>query len=125
MSINRTYLRLTRKLWASIEALCNRLRCGVVLRVSGSDVAYSLAETRPAAPNHKVYIRRNTLPITTQGQAMAAGYTQRCEIDGSGWCLSVLVRPNTDTETTFRAFDIEENELLRINGWLIESIDYA
>jgi len=44
-------------------------------------------------------------------------------IEIGGHCLSVKVAPDTDTDGEFLAFCNDNEEFLRVNGWLIDSIE--
>jgi hypothetical protein len=49
---------------------------------------------------------------------MVSEYTAKFEaIDGLGNSLNLLVKPNTDMDGTFRAWDIDEKEFIAVNGW--------
>ena len=43
-------------------------------------------------------------------------------IEMGGYDLHVSVEPNTDTDGTFKAFCHDEQEVITINGWSIDSI---
>lgn len=58
----------------------------------------------------------------TDNVAVMAGYTQEAEIEIGGTRLFVLVKPKTDFNDRFRAWDMDTQEFIKINGWLI---DYA
>lgn len=57
---------------------------------------------------------------TTPAEAMRAGYTQKIAWmadDGTGGMA--LVKPDTDIEEDFRAYCLEECEMIRLRGWAI------
>ena len=49
--------------------------------------------------------------------AMAKGYTQRVLIDAGDSEILALVKPYTELDSCFKAYDVEECEYLAINGW--------
>ncbi len=59
----------------------------------------------------------------TDNVAILAGYTKETEIEIGGTTLSILVKPDTDLDSRFRAWDKDMQEFLNINGWLIESVN--
>jgi len=54
----------------------------------------------------------------TDNIAVLDGYTVEILAENDEMILSLLVRPGTDFETCFRAWDIDEQEFIRVNGWL-------
>jgi hypothetical protein len=57
----------------------------------------------------------------TETQARAAGYTQEIEwIAGCGFGGAALIRPDADTGGEFRAYCLEEGEMIQIAGWNAE-----
>lgn len=51
--------------------------------------------------------------------ATLAGYTREYLAEsGAGVSLHLLVKPGTDLDDTFRAFCTDEQEYIRVNGWL-------
>ena len=54
--------------------------------------------------------------------AVLDGYTREVVATCSDCELYLLVRPDTDFESAFRAWDTDNQEWLRVNGWLY-SID--
>lgn len=48
---------------------------------------------------------------------------ERYLIDLGGYTLDVSVMPDTDFDSRFDAIDNDTGEPLRINGWLIDSIE--
>ena len=51
-------------------------------------------------------------------EAVLDGFTREVVLIGVEHELYVLVRPNTDFESTFKAWDTDNQEWLRVNGWL-------
>ena len=49
--------------------------------------------------------------------AMAKGYTREIWAEGGEHALNLLIRPEAYTDGTFRAFDLDECEWLKVNGW--------
>jgi len=56
--------------------------------------------------------------ITCDAAARAAGYTRELELSSSEYDLRLLVKPETDLGDSFRAWDIECQEFIRVCGWL-------
>lgn len=50
--------------------------------------------------------------------AVLAGYTQEVTATCSEHELCLMVKPDTDFEGTFKAFDTDNQEMIRVNGWL-------
>lgn len=55
------------------------------------------------------------------------GFTVEVFASSSEVDLELLVRPDTDYDSTFEAWDTSEQEMLRVNGWLfiIEEVTNA
>lgn len=56
-------------------------------------------------------------PVSKE-QAILAGFTDAYLISSGMLDFEVWVKPNTDFDTKFLAYDWEEQEYLWINGWL-------
>lgn len=57
-------------------------------------------------------------------KAMAKGYTQQVMLTlGCYYHFKALVRPTTDLDGTFRCFDVDQNEWLLVNGWLLSEVE--
>ena len=54
----------------------------------------------------------------TSREARAQGFTQEIEADSDAMTLALLVRPGTDYDDRFTAWDPETEGLIRVNGWL-------
>ncbi len=50
--------------------------------------------------------------------AKLAGYTQEVMLSNEECILHLWVRPGTDLEGSFRAYDADECEFIRVNGWM-------
>lgn len=61
-------------------------------------------------------------PITSENGARLAGLTRAIECEGFACSLSLYVRPDADLDGTFKAFCRDECEMIRVNGWTLESI---
>ena len=64
----------------------------------------------------------------TDNVAVLKGYTVEIEAEnGQGLVLNLLVKPGTDYDDVFRAWDMNEQEFIRVNGWLfaIDEADYC
>ena len=55
----------------------------------------------------------------TDNVAVLDGYTREVIAD-NGRCLSLnlLIKPDTDLDGTFKAWDTDCQEYIRVNGWL-------
>jgi hypothetical protein len=57
--------------------------------------------------------------LMTDNVAILAGYTKPLEAyNDRGDVLFLLVKPDVDLDSAFRAWDTDCQEWLRINGWL-------
>ena len=54
----------------------------------------------------------------TDNIATLHGYTKEVMADCSEHTLLLLVEPDTDLDSRFKAWDTEEQEWLYVNGWL-------
>lgn len=54
----------------------------------------------------------------TDNAAILDGYTDELRIYGGMYDLHVLVKPDADLDGQFIAFDCDEQEFIRVNGWL-------
>ncbi len=50
--------------------------------------------------------------------AILEGYTREVVAIGGGTDLYLLVKPDTDFGDTFKAWDTDSQEFIRVNGWL-------
>lgn len=50
--------------------------------------------------------------------AFAAGYTKEVSADCAAHTLTLLVNPTHDYDSRLRAFDVDENDYVTVNGWL-------
>lgn len=50
--------------------------------------------------------------------AVLQGYTVEVEANSDRHDLFLLVRPGTNFDDTFKAWDTDEQEFIRVNGWL-------
>ena len=50
--------------------------------------------------------------------AVLEGFTREAEASNGAIDLYLLIRPGTDLESTFRAWDTDEQEFIVVNGWL-------
>jgi hypothetical protein len=56
----------------------------------------------------------------TQALAIQAGYTSAFIADCGMHTLELLIEPHADLDSTFVAYDRDENTWLKINGWLFD-----
>lgn len=54
----------------------------------------------------------------TDNVAVLDGYTEEVSAFGGAYDLSLLIRPGTDLDATFKAWDMDNQEFIRVNGWL-------
>jgi hypothetical protein len=50
--------------------------------------------------------------------ATLAGYTQEITATSDGCELYLLVKPGTDFDSRFRAWDTDNQEFISVNGWM-------
>lgn len=50
--------------------------------------------------------------------AVLEGYTEGYLAECSSHDMFILVKPDTDFDSTFKAWDSDNQEFVRINGWL-------
>lgn len=56
-------------------------------------------------------------------QAMQDGFTVHAHICIGMYDLDLMVQPDTDFDSCFRAWDMDENEWLDVSGWLADNIE--
>lgn len=54
----------------------------------------------------------------SDNSAVMQGFTEEVALTSSEYDLFLLVRPGTDLDSRFRAWDTDEQEWLVVNGWL-------
>jgi hypothetical protein len=54
----------------------------------------------------------------TDNVAILAGYTREVTADAGMLSLNLLVIPGTDYDDCFKAWDMDEQEFILVNGWL-------
>lgn len=55
--------------------------------------------------------------------AILAGYTWEVTANNSAYDLHLFVKPGTDLDGTFRAYDADNCEFIDVNGWLFSIED--
>lgn len=50
--------------------------------------------------------------------ALRAGYSRAVTAEGGGYTLFLWIKPDADLDGTFKAYDSDECDWLRVNGWL-------
>lgn len=58
------------------------------------------------------------MTITSDNGAVMAGYTKEVLADSDAVQLHLLIKPETDLDGEFVAFCCDEQEMIRVNGWL-------
>jgi hypothetical protein len=71
----------------------------------------------PAQRAAKPFIAHETATVRNEATAREAGYTHAVIADSSMHTLELLVRPGTDLDSTFTAYDRNACELLDVHGW--------
>lgn len=56
----------------------------------------------------------------TDAVATREGYTREITVAFGGQELFLLVKPETDLDDEFKAWDTEEQEYIRVKGWLCD-----
>ncbi len=56
----------------------------------------------------------------TDNTAILAGFTMEIYGEYQGEGLHLLIHPNTDLNTRFRAWDMDSQEFINVNGWLAD-----
>lgn len=64
----------------------------------------------------------NKQKVDKQKTAMDLGFTQLVLIETYEQTLECWTLPDADLDGTFKAFDVDENEWLNVNGWVAESV---
>lgn len=59
----------------------------------------------------------------TDNVAVLDGYTEEVYMTGGGYDLNLLVKPDTDLDGSFKAWDMAEQEYIKVNGWLFSIED--
>jgi hypothetical protein len=57
--------------------------------------------------------------------AQLDGYTTEVMVIVGPYDLHLFVKPETDFDASFKAYDADMCEYIRVNGWLIEDISYT
>lgn len=55
---------------------------------------------------------------TTEQQAREAGFTREVVASSLGQELNLLIQPDTDLDSTFKAFDLDALDVITVKGWL-------
>lgn len=58
------------------------------------------------------------ITIMSDTTAILAGFTKELIADGGEFSLHIFVKPDTDLDGSFKVYDADECEFLKINGWL-------
>jgi hypothetical protein len=61
----------------------------------------------------------------TDNVAVLDGFTREVVADSDACTLFLLVKPDTDFDGTFKAWDTDAQEFIRVNGWLFVVNDPA
>jgi hypothetical protein len=67
------------------------------------------------------------MAIECDNAAMMAGYTRHVIVTSGDGCsdFAALIKPDTDFDERFKAFDTDNQEMIAVNGWncIIEDAD--
>lgn len=55
--------------------------------------------------------------------AVMQGYTRHMMVEGDHGGFAALIKPDTDLDSSFRAFDTDNQEWVTVNGWLCTITD--
>lgn len=61
--------------------------------------------------------------INSDNAAVLAGFTRSVLLEGEGASFAALIKPDTDLDGTFEAFDTDNQEWLMISGWLLDNVE--
>ena len=61
----------------------------------------------------------------TDNVAILAGFTREITAEFPCVSLCLLIEPDTDLDGTFRAWDMDEQEFISVNGWLADVEEVA
>jgi len=53
----------------------------------------------------------------TDNVAILDGYTNEVYMEAGGYDLNLLVKPDADLDGTFKAWDMDEQAYIKVNGW--------
>lgn len=56
--------------------------------------------------------------MMTDNVAVLAGFTEEWTADNEAHVLYLMVKPGTDFDSAFKAWDTDNQEWLTVNGWL-------
>ena len=61
----------------------------------------------------------------TENAATIQGFTRKVVADCDQYTLFLLVKPETEFDDRFKAWDMDEQEFIIVNGWLFTVEDAA
>jgi len=59
----------------------------------------------------------------TDNIAVLQGFTREVQADSDACTLYLLIRPDTDLDSRFKAWDMDGQEFIFVNGWLFITED--
>jgi hypothetical protein len=65
------------------------------------------------------------LPPTSTRRDTWNKYTQHIIVHGDGITLDLMVKPDTDFDDAFKAWDRDAEEYIMVAGWLVDEIEDA
>lgn len=60
------------------------------------------------------------MTISSDNGAHLAGYTEQYMADGGIYEMHISVKPGTDLDAPFKAFDHDEQRIIVLNGWMFD-----
>jgi hypothetical protein len=54
----------------------------------------------------------------TDNIAVLQGYTEEVVADNASYTFFLMIKPDTDLDSTFTAWNTDDQEYIRINGWM-------
>lgn len=58
----------------------------------------------------------------TDNVAILAGYTVQVECYAAATYLCLMVQPGTDLDSRFKAWDMDAQEFIQVNGWACDFV---
>tara|TARA_R110000824_G_scaffold66435_1_gene172435 strand:+ start:809 stop:1000 length:192 start_codon:yes stop_codon:yes gene_type:complete len=59
----------------------------------------------------------------TDNVATLDGYTEEVYMEGGGYDLFLLVKPRTDLDGEFKAWDTDCQEFIKVSGWMFTIVE--
>ena len=88
--------------------------------MTGREYGLTVETSPPQSPDNGQAGIEETMSDNT---ATFNGYTREVVASNAALDLFLLVQPDTDFDDTFRAWDTDAQEFIRVNGWLFSVQD--